>query len=97
MFRNTNHPGSKRIIPEFIHVVESTSDEHGNVFQNNVTYTREEYDLKYPNNLPDLNLREQLEAGVPLKEVPTNGILDSIDSLDYDPSITNTINTLANE
>lgn len=98
MFRNhpLNEP-SRSFTPETISVLETNIDDTGATWQSFVNYTRQDYDKKYPNHLPDLSLSEQLQAGVTLTEVPTSGLLDSPDNLDYNNNITETINTIANE
>lgn len=43
-----------------------------------------EYFERHPICMEEFTLKEQIEAGVNLREVPTEGMLDSGDNLDYE-------------
>ena len=44
----------------------------------------EQYHEKHPISKEDFTLAQELRAGVSVKDVPTNGLLDSVDNLDYE-------------
>lgn len=49
-----------------------------------VTVTPQEFFEKYPIPFDDFTISQELQAGVPLKDVSSSSLLDSKDNLDYD-------------
>lgn len=49
-----------------------------------ITSSVKDYNDTHPVPFGELTVGQQIEAGVSLKDIPVNGMLDSNDNLDYD-------------
>ena len=71
------------IVPE---LVSSEVEENGVKITREVVVNRspEDYFAKHPVPTESYSIGQQLQAGVPLKEIPCGTLLDSPDNLDYE-------------
>lgn len=49
-----------------------------------ITSSIKDYNDTHPVPFDELTVGQQIEAGISMKEIPVNGMLDSRDNLDYD-------------
>lgn len=87
VFRNrpkgfVSPPSEKRHVHS-LERIEETCEEGILVKEIIVPMSQEEYIDRHPPLKDEFTVLQQLSAGVSVKEVPTNGLLDSPDNLDY--------------